>query len=158
MSAGIFALVFHFTMTISYAGPVSIPAIPSFRYIYPFFQQSWNLFVPTPVSNYRLFVEFDCDSLHRFDLFGKIVTAHSENRLKGYEPVLISFSNSLHYFEHTTPLKEPLNGPVSADPYFKMIEYSARNYLRQTYHCGIDTLKIILVVEPLHESPRVYFN
>jgi hypothetical protein len=158
MSAGIFALVFHFTMTISYAGPISIPAIPSFRYMYPFFQQSWNLFVPTPVSNYRLFVEFDCHGRQRFDLFAKLVAAHRENRLKGYEPLVIAFSNSMHYFEHTTSLKAALNGPVSADPYFNMITYSAGNYLRQSYGCAIDTLKIILVVEPLYERPRVYFN
>lgn len=159
MVLGACIFVLHFSLVIAFANPLS-PDIPSVarRYVYPFFQQSWEMFVPPPSSNYKLFVEYECNGLHKYDLFAEINTAHQKNRLKGYEPLMLVFSNSIHYFEHSTPMLNKLNGPVRNDLYFSMIEYSALNYVRKKHNCQIPAIKMTLLVNDPSTGQRVYFN
>jgi hypothetical protein len=151
--------VLHFSLVIAFANPwsSSIPPI-AMRYAYPFFQQSWEMFVPAPSSNYKLFVEYECNGIQKYDLFEEVNTAHHQNRLKGYEPLMLLFSNSIHYFEYSTPLQEKLNGPMRNDLHFTMIEHSALNYVRKKHDCQIPRIKMVLYISGPATGQRVYFN
>jgi hypothetical protein len=115
------------------------------------------MFVPAPVNNYRLFVDFNCGGRQRYDLFQQVTLAHQENRFSGYEPLVLAFSNSIHYFEHAAKLRGKLNGPIKNDLYFSIIEHSARNYIRVKHHCDPQDLKLLLMVSSPDDT-RVYFN
>jgi hypothetical protein len=128
-------------------------------YVYPYFSQNWNLFVPPPNVNYKLFVEYDDHGIQKKDIFQEILLQHQKNRLKGYGPLLLAFSNSIHYFEKATEQTKQLNGPIKDDKYFEIIEKSALNYLKHTYGNGIKDLKLTLVIEDIHSRrQRAYFN
>jgi len=146
-------------MVLLFANPFSqyIPLI-SRSYAYPFFQQKWNMFVPAPSGNYRLFVDFECKGTQRYDLFQRLVFMHQDNRFSGGEPLVLAFSNSIHYFEHHTTERGRLNGPVRNDRLFSMIEHSALNLVKQLHGCETDSVKIILLVEDYNGNARAYFN
>lgn len=127
-------------------------------YTYPYFQQNWNLFTPAPVSNYSLFAGGVDENL-RTDIFNELLLKHQTNRLAGYEPLLVAFTNTIHYFEKNSVLTAPLNGPVNGDLYFTMLEHSAKNYLQNTRKKKISAVKLMLVVEDVvSKERRVYFN
>ena len=129
-------------------------------YVYPYFHQTWTLFVPAPTTNYHLYAEWEDNGTQRTDLFGEILLKHQTNRLKGYGPLVIAFTNSIHYFEKNTTQQAALNGPVTNNTYFKMIENSALNYLRHSRNnARIDSIKLKLVVESVDSGAlRTYFN
>ncbi len=128
-------------------------------YVYPFFHQSWSLFVPAPNTNYHLYAEYEDHGPKRKDVFEEILLNHQRNRLKGYGPLVIAFTNSIHYFEKNTELLQPLNGPVKNDLYFKMVENSTLQYLKNTLQENIKEVKIKLVVESIDTGKsRVYYN
>jgi len=119
-------------------------------YTYPYFHQNWNLFVPPPGSNYNLIVYNDSIKM---DIFSEILTKHQTNRLAGYEPLLIALSNSIHYFEKNTMLK---NGKVQNDKNFTIIEHFAKNYLAKK---KIHSFKLIMLTSDLlTKKTRYYYN
>ena len=159
----------HFSLILIYANPY-----PSNKtkinyyaewYAYPFFTQNWNLFVPPPNTNYRLFVEYEDLESDRYriqkkiDVFQEILLNHQSNRFKGYGPLLLSFSNSIHYFEKNTRQQKSLNGPIQNDAYFDIIEKSTLNYIRSTRKIDIKKIKIKLMVQQTDTNfARVYYN
>lgn len=128
-------------------------------YVRPFFHQNWNLFAPAPQSNYRLLAVYNDGKINKRDVFTEILSKHQTNRLAGYGPLLLAFSNGIHYFENNTPLRNSINGPVKNDPYFSMLEHSVKNYLLNTRKTITEEVKIILIVDnaDTHEE-RIYFN
>jgi hypothetical protein len=160
--AGLSLLTLHFTLVVIYAKPYGSSKNKwdyyAQWYVYPYFQQNWNLFVPPPDCNYRLFAEFEDKGIQKVDVFGELVIKHQSNRLKGYGPVLIAFINSIHYFEKNTPAQEKINGPVSDDANFKLLERSVVNYLEYTRHISTNKIKLVLLVENVAGKTRVYFN
>lgn len=117
-------------------------------YVYPYFHQNWNLFVPPPTKNYRL-IAYNTNI--KKDVFIELLTNHKANRLAGYEPLLIALSNSIYYFEIGTNLK---NGKVIDDKNFEIISHFISNYLYRENH-----LKIILVVVDVNtKKERLYYN
>jgi len=126
-------------------------------YIYPYFHQNWNLFAPAPIYNYKLFCEFGDNGKQQIDLFEEIKTKHQTNRLKGYGPLVVAFSNSFHYFERAMHTK--LSMPDQKAINLKIIEHSAKNYLEYTRGCNIKDLKLCLVVKDVTTKlQKVYFN
>lgn len=126
-------------------------------YIYPYFHQNWNLFAPAPTKNYKLFCEFENNGRQSIDLFAEIKTKHQSNRLKGYGPLVVAFSNSFHYLEKASDKK--MNGPMDSDINFKMIEHFAKNYLEYSRSTSIKRLKLMLVVEnAIIGEQKIYFN
>lgn len=142
-------LFLHFGMLFKY---IFDPGNLSFYYVYPYFQQSWSLFVPPPHNNYNLFAEYNANGTHRLDVFKEILTNHQTNRFGGSEALLIALSNSIHYFE-----KEP--APDVRGTNFKIIEKFTINYLRQTRDIKLSQVKIILTIDLDKPSElRVYHN
>ena len=122
-----------------------------------FFHQSWNVFVPPPDSNYKLYAQFEKNGIQKKDLFEEIKWKHQSNRVGGYEPLLLLMSNCITGFEKSTALQAAINGPVKQDINFAMIEQAARAYVAHTYHAQLQ--KLILVVGSIDPGQsRIYFN
>jgi hypothetical protein len=163
LTLGLFALIVHFTILLIYANPVAHSKVKidywAQAYVYPFFEQGWNLFVPAPTTNYKLYASFENHGKQEADVFNEIVVQHQSNRLKGYGPLLLAISNSIHYFEKTTEAREKMNGPITGDAYFRIIEHGAKNYIQHTRHVQLEKIKLILVVEDIiSKEKRIYFN
>lgn len=128
-------------------------------YVYPYFNQNWNLFVPPPSANYKLLVSYENNGKQYTDIFNEVLLKHQTNRLSGTSALLLAFSNSIHYFEKNTKLQKSLNGPIKNDLYFQIMERSAINYIQSTRGINIDHLEISLCVETLGtEKMKVYYN
>jgi hypothetical protein len=160
LSLGI--LFLHFALVIIYANPFSSKngKFDSYAkwYVYPWFHQAWNLFVPPPDCNYKLLARYENSGNQCADIFNEIVLKHQTNRLRGYGPVLIAFVNSIHYFEKNATQKD-INGPVTNDINFKILEHAVLNYINHTRNLHLSKIKLILLVENIHDAkPRVYFN
>lgn len=156
-------LLLHFVLVIIYADPFASGKSRLRQYAQwyanPFFHQNWNVFVPPPDTNYHLYAEYENNGIVRRDLFTEIMNKHRSNRLAGSGPILLAFANSIHYFEKNTKLAQSINGPVKNDPYFKMIEHSALNYLKHSGNISGNKLRLILVVENVRlKNTKVYFN
>ena len=160
---GLFSLIIHFSFAFVYSKPIVIQKgkldYYAQGYIYPYFHQNWNLFVPIPESNYKLFCEFENNGLQKVDIFSEIRIAHQTNRLKGYEPFLVAFTNSIYFFEKNTKQQNSINNSFVSDLSFKIIENAAQNYLEYTRKIKIQNLKVILVIsQTITNKQKVYFN
>lgn len=163
LSLGLFALIVHFTIVLIYANPIAHSKVKidywAQAYVYPFFEQGWNLFVPAPSTNYKLYAEFENHGKQQADVFNEIVVQHQANRLKGYGPLLLAISNGIHYFEKTTSARKKVNGPIAGDAYFDIVEHFAKNYIQHTRHVCLEKIKLILIVEEItSKEKRIYFN
>ncbi len=155
-------LLLHFGAVLVYSNPFSSektkPAFYAQAFIYPYFHQNWNLFAPVPDSNYHLYCVFEDRGIQKTDVFNEIETLHQQNRLKGYAPLLLTFANSIHYFEKNTELKALYNGPINGDRNFDILVNTAKRYLNYSRSIKIQNLKLILVVEPKNKQQKFYFN
>ena len=154
----------HFVFILIYANPFPFKTKHKLEYyaqwyVYPFFNQNWNLFVPPPSTNYKLLVSFADNGKQSIDIFNEILIQHQTNRFTGNSALLLAFSNSIHYFEKNTLLKNTLNGPVKNDLNFQILEQSAKKYIQSTRNITLDQLKLSLCVEDLSsKKTKVYYN
>jgi hypothetical protein len=129
------------------------------KYVYPFFHQNWNLFAPVPDSNYHLLVRYQKNGSQTKDILNEIVLKHQSNRFAGIGPLVLAFSNSIHYFEKNTNRLEKLNGPISGNEYFEIIEHEAYNYLVNSEKINAQRVKVFLIVDNVaSHQRRIYFN
>ncbi len=128
-------------------------------YIYPFFDQGWNLFAPAPRSNYHLYVKYNLDStIIQYDLINHIQQQHAANRIGGYETLSLAISNSIHSFEGSTPLKNKLNGPVKNDVTFTIVQHLANQYILNQSQNKAKNIQLFLLTENvITKERRVYF-
>lgn len=165
IAVGLFGfLCLHFFLLCIYTFPFQPQSKTSINYYaqwytYPFFNQSWNLFVPAPNTNYRCFVSYDYKGNHRVDLMEEVLNNHQFNRLKGYSSLVLILANSMHYFEKNTSFNSKLNGPVKSDLNFTILENSAKNYIEISRGYKVSNFKLILCAQIVGElNQRVYFN
>ena len=89
----------------------------------------------------------------RLDIFNDILTKHQTNRFAGYEALLIALSNSLHYFEKNTTLK---NGKVQNDKNFAIIQHFTKKYLQSK---KIHSFKLIMLTsDVITKKTRCYYD
>ena len=153
-------MTIHFAWVLIYSKPfVSEKTKIDFYaqgYVYPYFHQNWNLFIPVPRSNYKLYCKYENKTV---DIFSEITLRHQQNRFKGYEALVVAFTNSFHFFDKSTGLHQILNGPIKNDLNFAIIENSAKNYLEWSRKIKVQNLKVILVTQhTLTNSQKIYFN
>ncbi|MCW3075431.1 MAG: hypothetical protein JWO32_40 [Bacteroidetes bacterium] len=142
---GLTLLGLHFTLLSVY---IFKPGKLSVLYVYPYFHQNWNVFVPPPQANYNLYALFDGK---RIDVFAELNQRHQNNRFSGNEPLLLGLINCIHYFESE-------QNPVTNGANFKMIERFTKHYLQQTRHLKIKQLRLILLVSKPNNPALVYYN
>jgi hypothetical protein len=156
------ALAIHFAFIVSYSNPfLSGGSVPPYRvqwYAYPFFHQGWNLFVPAPRNNYHVYVQCrDKEGAVSADVLHDALRKHRQNPLLGYGGIVVSITNSIHYFEQNTKQRKAVNGPVRGDLNFSILEKLAISYLRWTGKCPAKAERLILLVED-PSGNRIYFN
>jgi len=163
--AGLVLLLLHFSIICIYASPFNRTglkanaAYAATYYAYPYFHQDWNLFAPPPNTNYQLFVQFENEGSIKREIFKDLLLQHQSNRFKGLEPLVITFANSIHFFEKSTQLKQTINGPVTGDINFTILEHSVKKYLQHQYKGKIQSLKLYLFVTNIEtKAQRIYFN
>lgn len=128
-------------------------------YANPFFHQGWNLFIPSPDSNYKLYATFNDNGLQKVDVFQEALLKHQSNRLKGYGPLVLAFVNSIHRFEKTCGEQKELNGPIQNNLDYDIIKKVVAGYLHYTRNVEDTDLKLVLVVENVRTARvRVYYN
>jgi hypothetical protein len=163
MVTGLLALAIHFTLVTVHATPF-VPGKNKLYYVArsyasTFFHQSWLLFVPPPTTNYTLFATYESNGIQKKEIFNDLVAQHQSNRLTGHEALVVAFSNIIYYFEKSTILQAPVNGPVTNDVNFKMLGHAATRYLQHKYNTSIEHVKLILVAEDTEtKKQRIYFN
>lgn len=89
----------HFLAVLAYASPDVLTGKFKnyvFPYMYPYFHQSWSLFVPVPKENFNVYVKHDDKDWE--DVFQTVITKHHTNRLAGNENLMLAFSSSLRYY------------------------------------------------------------
>lgn len=127
-------------------------------YIYPYFHQSWGLFVPPPNKNYHLYYA-NRDYKIQGDILSSIITSRPYNSLNGKELFLIALTNSLFYFEQQAKENNINQGKIDHNQNLKMLEIFTKNYL---YHSGMkDTsgIKLIIYIKDINNTTeRVYYN
>lgn len=128
----------------------------SSAYVYPFFKQNWDLFVPPPDTNYELYALLENGGVS--DVLGKVKTEHQANLFAGNEALLVALTNSIHFFEKEADYNHTSPGKVENAINFKILVRSVEAYFLNTSTTQVN--RIILVVRPLNlnEQPRVYYN
>lgn len=160
----IIAIVIHFVLITSFINPVKKAEGKLFYYsmfyVYPFFDQGWNLFAPVPNSNYHVYVTYKIGSEKKqFDLINEIQNKHASNRIGGYESLSLAISNAIHSFEGSTKLLNKINGPIKNDITFTIVEHFVNQYVNQLTHNKASETKFILtVMNVVNQQQRVYFN
>lgn len=128
-------------------------------YIYPFFDQNWNLFVPTPHHNYKLIVTYNEKGNHTIDILQDAINRQRSNPALVGESVVLSVVSCIHYFDYSVSMSKKLNGPQKNNRYFKMIEYEVNGYLNNILNVRPSEQKICLHIEDLSEnSNSVFYN
>jgi len=156
-------LLVHFTLLLIHALPLKGEKKRvqywSDYYAYPYFMQSWSLFAPPPEENYKLFVEYENLGNKKQDLVLEILSKHRDNVLKGGETVYLSICNSIHFFEKSTTNKALLNGPVTNDLYWNILEHQVLRYLNSSHQLHLSEIKMALHCNNvLTGQKRVYYN
>jgi hypothetical protein len=156
-------LVWHFSMVWLFINPFQAEKDRSFWgqwYCNPFFSQGWTMFVPVPENNYLIFVDYTLNGKKRSaEVFQSLIGKHRSNRLAGYEPTVVAFDNSIHFFEYNTTLQERLNGPIREDLYFKILKHTAVKYLSLECKCNPENPRLTLVIKPTGgKGMRVYYD
>jgi hypothetical protein len=130
------------------------------HYSYPYFFQTWSLFAPPPTSNFQLIARFNFNGKTTTeDIFSNLLHAHQANRFAGGEPLLLTFVNSLHYYEKATRQQNALNNVEPDDINFKIVETAARGYLHHKYRMPVKNLRLFLIVtDVVSNRQRVYVN
>lgn len=129
-------------------------------YVYPFFQQGWQLFAPAPTSNYKLFVWQNNNGQEiKQELISDCLLKHHNNLLGGREALLLSLCNSAHMFEKTTMLRQKQHTLVNGDLYFDLLEQQALRYLNHKSQSPVKACKLALYVHDfVKEKEYVYYN
>lgn len=124
-------LFLHFIAVLAYAFPGNEEhklKFYVFPYIYPYFHQSWSMFVPVPTQNFNVYVKIKGEEWK--DIIYDINTKHQANRFGGNEATLLSLSSALRFYSST--IKEEQSKLVSDDNSnlnFEVVERIIRSYV-----------------------------
>jgi hypothetical protein len=131
------AVCFHFVMVFVHCFPNKIQNqklnFVNNLYVYPLFHQNWNLFVPAPNVERKLFVRFKTkESFSDWeDILSKEILDHRGNRLLGNEARVLLLSNSLIYELNSLDSKESfLFKSKPSNTEFKVLQFEIEKYLK----------------------------
>jgi hypothetical protein len=169
---GLFAIIlaltlcFHFVMVFIYCASLKIHnAKLNFLnnlYVYPVFHQNWNLFVPAPNEERKLFVRYRTNKefSNWEDILSREIVDHKQNRLLGNEARVLLLSNSLIYELNSLDGKESCifnNRPSNNE--FKVLQFEIEKYLKLEY--DLDTAidyELLLVSINKAKTKAYYFQ
>ena len=146
-------LCFHFVMILMYCSPIKIKAqkinFVNNLYIYPIFHQNWNLFVPAPNIERKLFVRYKIKEgfTNWEDILSREIVHHKHNRLLGNEARVLLLSNSLIYELNSMGAKEScVFSSKPSNNEFKVLQFEIEKYVRLEFQLkGTINYELLLV-------------
>lgn len=158
-------LCVHFSMVIIFAAPLQIKKqkisyISSF-YCYPFFQQSWGLFVPAPNSERQLFVRYKTSNgwSEWEDILQQEYLHHRENRLAGNETIVLLLSNSTHYAASDMGGKQCVYQEMSSKKELQVLNHEINQYLKNKYELRQNTeYEVLITNKKSSKTSSSYFK
>ena len=99
----IVALCLHFCLITIYSSPYNVASekinFVSEYYVYPYFQQHWQLFTPAPQIKYALYVRYRKNRIwtHWQNKLQEHINKHHRNIVLGNETNLLLYSGAINY-------------------------------------------------------------
>jgi hypothetical protein len=121
-----------------------------FPYIYPYFHQSWTLFVPVPKENFNVYVKQDGQEWE--DLFYNVYSAHQNNRLGGNEALMLALSNSLRYYASSVKGISGIEKDDDTNVNFTVLRKIVKNYYTLKFEKAPENLKIIIRIKDINKE------
>ena len=143
-------LTAHFMAVLAYASPDALTGKLKhyvFPYMYPYFHQSWSLFVPVPKENFNVYVKIDSGKWE--DVFQKIVQDHQTNRLVGNENIMIAFSNSLRYYVSSVSDKSMIMPDDGSNINFVVLKKIIKQYYHVKANTEIRNMDVIVITRSI---------
>lgn len=158
------ALCFHFMMILVYCYPNKMKHkkfnFVNTLYIYPAFHQNWNLFVPAPNVERKLFVRYRTKEgfTNWEDILSREIVHHKHNRLLGNEARVLLLSNSLIYELNSLDAKEScvFNSKPSNNE-FKVLQFEIEKYVRLEFQLKGTINYELLLVSACKTKTKAYY-
>ena len=154
----------HFVFVFVYASPIKITSKKltaiSFIYVYPVFQQNWELFVPAPDVERKLFVRYRTENgfSNWQDILGQEIMNHRKNRILGNETKVLLLSNSLIYVINSLyDVPSCILSKKPKDAAFKVIEFEINQYLKSKFNVTAHTSYEILLISQNKKKISAYY-
>jgi hypothetical protein len=157
-------LCFHFVMILFYCYPDKIKHekfnFVNTLYIYPAFHQNWNLFVPAPNVERKLFVRYKTKVgfTNWEDILSREIVHHKHNRLLGNEARVLLLSNSLIYELNSLDAKESFvfNSKPSNNE-LKVLQFEIEKYVRLEFQLKGTMNYELLLVSSTKTKTKAYY-
>lgn len=154
----------HFILVFVYASPIKINSkkltAVSFMYVYPVFQQNWELFVPAPDIERKLFVRYKTqDGFSDWqDILSQEIMNHRKNRALGNETKVLLFSNSLIYVINSLyDVPSCILSKKPNDAAFKVLEFEINQYLKSKLNIKTTTRYELLMISKTDVKTDSYY-
>lgn len=156
-------LFFHFLFIAVYSSPFSqLPSklkAASDRYVYPYFQQHWGLFVPAPKKEYHLYRRFKFQNKWSpwNDVFTQYQITHKANVTLGNESYVLLYSTVLNYAFYALDGSKQLYVKPPSTIEFDILKHTIKKQYaleHQTY----SEFELIIVVNENKQSQAFYFK
>lgn len=126
----------HFSLVIVYESPFfkkisgKLNAI-SFNYTYPYFHQSWELFVPPPKANHSLFVRYKNNASWSAwrDILKEETSMQKTQFMRGNEMIALTISTTCHFAKASCKEKNSQFQNVYQSTEVKVLDYMVSHYL-----------------------------
>lgn len=159
-------LCFHFIMILMYFYPIKTKNekfnFVNNLYIYPVFHQNWNLFVPAPNVERKLFVRYKTKEgfTNWQDILSREIVHHKQNRLLGNEARVLLLSNSLIYELNSMDAKKScvFNSKPNNNE-FKVLQFEIEKYVRLEFQLkGTINYELLLVSAGTTKTKAYYIK
>ncbi len=152
-------LVFHFVFVIIYASPIKSTNLKligySQKYVYPYFHQSWSLFVPTPKNKNYILIKTQNKSEWKI-LFPINLTSLSKANFIGSDAISLLFSNALIYELNVLPQKSTIYNLKPTNQEFEILNHEIYSYLKQNNFINDTSKYEILLFSNTYKGQLIY--
>lgn len=155
---------FHFLMVLVYGlhyktGNEKLNFVNK-RYVYPVFHQNWNLFVPAPNADRKLFVRYKTDKgfANWVDILSTEVIRQKQTKVLGNEARVLLLSNSLIYeLNSLDTVKSCVFNDKPNNAEFKVLQFEIEKYLRLEFQLSGSTEYELLLMSEEKQSIKSYY-
>lgn len=118
--------------------------------MYPYFHQSWSLFVPVPKENFNVYVKYEGGEWE--DLFYKVYSYNQNNRFGGNEPIMLAFSNSLRYYASSVSETSSIEKDDDSNVNFVVLKKMITNYYKWKSNGSAKNFKVMIRIRNINGS------
>lgn len=138
-------LVFHFVFILIYTSPIKSTNSKlvgySEKYVYPYFHQSWSLFVPTPTTNNILYVKTKSNPKWQV-----LFPLRLKSRFIGNDAISLLFSNAIIYELSNLPPESTYYKYKPSNIEFEILNKEITALLKQHYNLkAYDSFDLLLL-------------